>query len=511
MLRNAAANWGAFLYVAGVSFFLSPIVVKSLGSTGYGVWSMLVAVVGYLGLLDFGVRGAVTRYIAHHHAVQDLKSSSLIATAAIVLFGLLGVLAVLISGVLSWLAPMLFHIPADFMEEARTVLVVGGFTIATTLIGAVYGGVVTGLERFDLSSGVEILLTTVRSAAVLLALKLGYGLVTLAWIHLASAVFYGIVMWLTVRRILPGLRFRFGEKLLPHVRTILSFSFYLSAIHILAIVIFYTDTMVIATMLPISAVGVYAIAGNLTNYARQVASALSKMFTPRISAMHSAGSSRIAEAVLEGSRAATLVVLPIVFTFLLRGERFIGIWMGPEYGPTSGAVLQVFAFVVWAGSARSVAASAIIGVNMHRRLIPLLVFEAICNLALSIALAPALGVVGVAVGTLIPALIVSLILVPRCLRDTMGVPIRSFLVQAMVLPTLSCLPFAVASELIELYLPTESLLVFFLQVVMVVPLAVVGALAVCFTAAERTELMRSVRKRFSGGDVRADSMTNDSR
>ena len=29
---------------------------------------LLAALVGYLGLLDFGVRGAVTRYVAHHHA-----------------------------------------------------------------------------------------------------------------------------------------------------------------------------------------------------------------------------------------------------------------------------------------------------------------------------------------------------------------------------------------------------------------------------------------------------------
>ena len=123
LIGNAFANWGAFLYVAAIGFFLSPIVVNSLGSTAYGVWSLLVTVVGYLGLLDFGVRGAVTRYIAHHHAAADHESSSLIATAAIVLFGAMGVLAILISCGLSWLAPVAFHIPAELLPEAQTVTV----------------------------------------------------------------------------------------------------------------------------------------------------------------------------------------------------------------------------------------------------------------------------------------------------------------------------------------------------------------------------------------------------
>ena len=495
LIGNAIANWGAFLYVAAIGFFLSPIVVNSLGSTAYGVWSLLVTVVGYLGLLDFGVRGAVTRYIAHHHAAADLKSSSLIATAAIVLFGVMGVLAILISCGLGWLAPVAFHIPTELLPEAQTVLVLGGFTIASTLLGAVFGGVVTGLERFDISAGVEILLTTVRSAAVLAALKLGYGLVALAWIHLVGSILYGLAMWLIVRRILPGLRFRFRENLAPHVRTILSFSAYLSALHVLGGVIYYTDALVIAAMLPIGAVGVYVIAGNLTTYARQVSSALSKMFTPRISAMYSAGSDQIVPTVLSASRAATLVILPIAITFLLRGKSFIDLWMGPEYGTASGEVLQVLALVVWSGSARAVASAAVIGVNMHRRLVPLAVFEALCNLALSVALARPLGVVGVAVGTLVPALIVSFLLMPRRLQQIIGMPARTFIVTAIVLPTVSGLPFAAATFLLDRYFPSTSVLMFFVQVAAVLPLAFIGAYAICFSAEERRALLAAARRR----------------
>src|SRR2546427_3011707 len=60
-LRNVLSNWGAFAFAAVVNFALAPVVVHALGDTAYGVWSLLVSLTGYLGLLDLGVRGAVTR------------------------------------------------------------------------------------------------------------------------------------------------------------------------------------------------------------------------------------------------------------------------------------------------------------------------------------------------------------------------------------------------------------------------------------------------------------------
>ena len=74
LIGNAFASWGAFLYVAAIGFFLSPIVVNSLGTTSYGVWSLLVTVVGYLGLLDFGVRGAVGVSDRGHTAASQLRA-----------------------------------------------------------------------------------------------------------------------------------------------------------------------------------------------------------------------------------------------------------------------------------------------------------------------------------------------------------------------------------------------------------------------------------------------------
>lgn len=492
--RNAIANWIAFVFVAGVSFFLSPFVVHHLGDTAYGVWTLLAALVGYLGLLDFGVRGAVTRYVAHHHAVNDAESCSSIVSAGLALYGLLGSLAILIAAAVAYLSPYLFNIPEAYLDDTRIVLVVGGMTMAVTLLGAVFGGVITGLQRFDVSSGIEIAVTAIRTTAIVVALSQGYGLVSLAVIHLAASFVNGLATWAMARRLYPGLRIRLRFPLWMHTRTILSFSVLLSAMQIFGVLIYYADVLVISVFLPIGLVTFYAIAGNLCDYARQIASSLSTLMTPRVSALSSAGSKGVEEEVVSVARVATLITASIAAIFLIRGESFINLWMGPAYGPASGEVLRILAFVTLLSGARSIAVASIIGVNKHRALVPALAAEAACNLVLSILLVQPLGLVGVAMGTLIPSLAVSLGYLPYCLARSTNVRAGPFYRDGWLSPTLACVPFALINALLEARLPAGNLAVFFLQVFLSLPLVAAGAAFLCLTPAERMHLGGVLRK-----------------
>jgi O-antigen/teichoic acid export membrane protein len=492
--QNAAWNWLTFLFVAAIGFFLSPFIVHRLGDTAYGVWTLLAALVGYLGLLDFGIRGAVTRYIAHHHAAGDDGKCSAIVSAGMAMFALLGIVAIIAASLVALLSPIIFNIPETLLNDTQIVLAVGGFAIAATLIGGVFGGVVAGLERFDIINGITIAVDSVRAGAIVLALLEGYGLIALAFIQLAAAVLSGLAAWGAARKLLPDLRLTFRISLVPHMRTVLSFSMTLSVLHLLGVLIFHSDALIIAVFLPVSAVTYFAIAANLCGYARQVSAAVSTIMTPRVSALASVGSNAVGDEILSAARVATLVTASIAIIFWFRGESFIGIWMGPEFGATSGGVLHILAFVTLLEGARSVASASIIGVNRHPALVPLLASEAACKLTLSVALIDPLGLAGVALGTAIPSLIISLGYIPRCLSKTIGVPAWRFYRDAWLLPIAACVPFALASILLEHVSPAGTLLVFFAQVALVLPLVVVGAMVTCLTPAERSAITSTLAK-----------------
>jgi O-antigen/teichoic acid export membrane protein len=267
----------------------------------------------------------------------------------------------------------------------------------------------------------------------------------------------------------------------------------LSVIYVFSVLISYSDAVVIAAFLPIEAVTFFAIAGNLRLQAGGAAASLSYLMTPRVSALASMGSKRVGEEILAVAGIATLVVAPIATTFWFRGESFITLWMGSEYGPASGEVLRILSIVLWLGASRSVVISSLIGLARQRTLIPGFAVEAACNLALSVVLVRPLGIVGVALGTLIPSVLVNLGYIPGCLSKAVGVPVRLFHRNAILLPTLACLPFALASVAIERFIPAANLAIFLVQVISILPLVPITAWFLCLTAAEKEQVRSEIR------------------
>jgi O-antigen/teichoic acid export membrane protein len=498
VLWSTVANWTAFAVAAVVSFLLSPFIVHHLGDAAYGTWVLLGSFVGYLGLLDFGVRGAVTRFVANQHAAGDHRSASATVVAALRLFAGLALVTMMIAGLVALLLDDLFRIPPALLDEARIVILLGGGAVASSLVGGVFSGVVVGLHRFDFDGAVEIAITLLRAVAVVVALQAGKGLVALGAIQLAVSALRGGVAFVLARHLYPELSLGGVGPTGHATRQLLSFSLFSSLIQLSGMVIYYTDSVVIAAFLPVGFVTYYAIAANLTDYARQVVAAISRVIGPRTSAsLATGGIAAVRAVVLSVGPVATLVTVPIALTFLLRGVRFLDLWMGPAYGPLTDQVLFVLAFPVWLVGGRLVAAAAIMGINRHQRLAIAFAAEAVANLGLSVLLIRSLGLVGVALGMAIPTMIVNLVVLPRYLERHLHIPSLEFVARVWVRPSVACAAFGVATYAIERWIGADSLLTFFVQVAVLLPLVFVGASLVVFSPLERQRLAARAKHVFA--------------
>jgi O-antigen/teichoic acid export membrane protein len=491
LVRNAVANWTAFGYAAIVSFFLSPFVVSHLGATQYGVWSLLAGVIGYIGLLDFGIRQAVNRYVAHYQAVGDHNECSAIVSAAVRVYGFIGVVAVVISSVLALAVPLLFNIPEHLVQDTKIILVLGGVTVAISLIGGVFGGVVSGLQRFDMQCGLEVLLTTARALGTVAALAKGYGLLALAAVQLAASLLNLIIYGVAAQGLYAELRVNLKASVGPQTRTILAFGMTSVVLYILGALAGYSQPLVIGAFLPVEAVAYFAIAANLCTQATGLSAGLSSLMTPRVSALASRGD-EVGEQILTVCKLATLVMAPIAATFVLRGEPFIALWMGSAYAPMSGPVLALLAIPVWLGAARAVTTTSLTGLGQQRVLIPGVAAEALGIVVLSVALVGPMGIAGVALGTVVPSALVSLAYVPRCLSRAAGVSMNRYVSAAVVGPSVACVPFGLATLAINRWCPASSLWEFFLQVVLILPLVPVTAWFVALSRRERGDMTATV-------------------
>jgi O-antigen/teichoic acid export membrane protein len=471
-------NWIAMAAGMVVPFFLTPIVVRTLGATAYGVWILAVSTVAYLNLLDLGLRSAVVRFVSKADA-QGKKDDAKRAIAAALWFRVLIAVAVAaLSIALAALFPHIFKIPTDLKHAAQITVLLCALGVAVTLVSGVFGAVLAAINRYDLLSLIAALQVLARAIGVVFILHHGGRLIALAYWELAVILTAGLAVCAAALKIFPPCRVRLGRPDIATIRMIWSYSFAMFIILISSQIIFSTDNLVVGTLLSVGLVAYYSIGGSLMIYSNQVVGALSTTFIPIASGMEASGKKEdLQKLLLRGTQGTLALVLPIGITLLLRGKTFIGLWMGKQYSEISGTVLQILLITLFFTVANNTASNIMFGTGNQKTVAKWSILEAAANFTLSIILVKTIGIYGVAWGTSITMSVIHLIFWPRFVQKTLGVPIRKYVWDGWVTITLFALPFAIATAWVEKHWPAKSLSVFFLQVLSVLPVYVLSSAA----------------------------------
>ncbi|HKG23183.1 MAG TPA: hypothetical protein VKC34_14895, partial [Blastocatellia bacterium] len=179
IIKNVLMNWTAFASTLLVGFMMSPFLVGRLGDSVYGVWVLVGSLVGYLGLLDFGLTPSIVKFVAEYRAREDQNALNRLVTGSIVVYSLMGVASLAFSLTVAFNFNNLFNSPLSH-RTAAAVAILAGINLALGFPAAVFIGVVRGYQRYDLDAIITSLMIFARSACFVFFILNGYGIVGLA-------------------------------------------------------------------------------------------------------------------------------------------------------------------------------------------------------------------------------------------------------------------------------------------------------------------------------------------
>jgi O-antigen/teichoic acid export membrane protein len=372
-----------------------------------------------------------------------------------------------------------FPIPHELAGQAVVVVLLLGATLAFSLAGGVFGGVLLALNRFDVLAAITIGQTAVSAMGTVALLRSGLGIVPLATFQLFIGIVAAGAQMFAAFREYPGLRLvRHGTDS-GVLGKLWNYSLYNFILSISSQVIYYTDNIVVGAFLGARAVTLYAIGGRLIEYHRQLANALAQTMMPLASAYDASGQrDGLRRLLVQGTRLTLSVIWPIQIALLLRGATFIRLWMGDAYAGPSGTILQILLISNFLITTNHVSAYVVFGMGKHKRWAIWQSCEAVANAALSIFLVRRIGLYGVAWGTTIPSLVVQGILWPRYICALLETNVLRYLAQTWVRTAVAMAPFAIGCAYVERYWPAENLATFFLQIAVTLPLVILGLAAV---------------------------------
>jgi O-antigen/teichoic acid export membrane protein len=476
---NVMMNWIAMAVGMVVPFFLTPFVIRNLGVTAYGIWILAVSTVSYLNILDMGLRSAVIRFVSKADAQRKPEDATSAIGAALWVRVLISAGVAVLSIVLALAFPHLFKIPSDMQRAAQITVLMCALGVAFTLISGVFGAVLAATHRFDVLSSISAVQTLARAGGVILILRSGHGLVTLAYWEVTIVLLGGLATTGMALKIFPPCRVRIIRPDMAILKMIWAYSFTTFIFVIAVQIIISTDNLVVGAFLSVGMVSFYSIGGSLTSYSGQVVSAVSTTFTPMASNLEAGGKTEeLQRLLLRGTQATLGLALPISLALVLRGKTFIGLWMGPQYREISGTVLQILIISQFFSVADGTAGSIMMAIDKHKPVAKWAVIEAVLNLGLSLVLVKTVGIYGVAWGTSITIAFVHLAFWPRYVRKVLGVPVRIFLWEGWTKITLCSIPYAVVCAVTDKYWHASNIVAFFAQIIVTLPVYAICVLAV---------------------------------
>lgn len=487
---NVIMNWVAMAVGMVVPFFLTPFVIRSLGNTAYGIWILAVSTVSYLGLLDLGLRSAVIRFVSKAEAEKRLEDATSSIGAALWFRLLIAGGVAVLSVVLALAFPHLFKVPHDMQRAGQITVLFCALGVGVTLVSGVFGAVLAAINRFDVLSAVTMVQTLFRAVGVVLILRSGRGLVSLAYWEFTVVLVSGLATCMIALKLFPPCRVRVVRPEKKWVKAIWSYSL-TTFIWIIAIqIIINTDNLVVGAFLSVGLVAFYSVGGSLVTYAGQVVSSLTTTFTPLASGLEASGRmEELQTLLLRGTQATLALALPIGVALLFRGKTFIGLWLGPQYKEISGTVLQILLLSQFFTVIATTPGAIMMAIGKHKPVARWAVAEALVNLGLSVILVKTVGIYGVAWGTSISGAVATLVFWPQYLRKILGVPIRKIVWEGWTKITLCSVPYAIACVASDRYWHAGSYITFFGQI-----LAILPVYAICVLIVFRQDARRVFQK-----------------
>ncbi len=414
---NLLASWAAHGVALAVGLFLMPYVLHTLGDGSYGTWIFINAFSNYAGLLYLGFGKTVSRFVASYHARHEWDRLNEVVNVALAVYSLMGLLTLVAVGVLAWLAPALHAWEVDSVLEIQWVIVVLGVNVVIGLVGSVFGGVLYGVQRFDQERTILIGADLLRAALTVLFLQSRWGLLTLSLIFLVVTVLENLAHIALALRNVPTLAFGVRYLKLHTLKECLGFSVFALVGTLAGQLIYATDTVVIGFVLGARAIVPYYIALRLCQFLRRPIQQIGDVCMPKAGELQARSQGdQLQSLVVRSMGVAVLLAAGVLIGAVCFGDALIERWVGPGY-PESHLLLMAMLAGQVVAIPIDVLRSIMFGMGHVRG--PSLAYlgEALANIVLSLILIHPLGLWGVALGTIIPLVLVELgWLLPFALR-----------------------------------------------------------------------------------------------
>jgi O-antigen/teichoic acid export membrane protein len=398
-LKALSSSYGLFVANIGIYAITVPLILKWLGPERYGIWLIFLQLVYIVSLATTWIATPIVREAATCYVEANQQLTQRLFQTTSIYYLLLGTVTVTFTMLGSQFVPELFKIAPEMRAEVMLALMLLSVYIASSMQLSLLVSLFIGFQQMHMANLLFGALTVLGTSLGVGAVAEGWGLLGLAAGQVAAVmVMYAIGWWLShrIHRISWGLAHFNRQLIFNLLRSGTGYVGY----HV-SFLLLQSDILLVGIIIgPISAAA-YGVAYKLMDYAVQLIWRIPDSLLPMIAELDlRQKGERLRQVHRLSGRVAVAAAFLFAIVISIYGHSGLLLWLGAE-NATPPVVLAAFGILIVLQVLVHSSLVISFGTNRMRSIAGIALIEGIIKVSISIVLLPRIGVIGVAIGTLV--------------------------------------------------------------------------------------------------------------
>lgn len=384
-----------------VQFAYTPIMLRLLGQSEYGVYTLSNSIISYLTLFDIGFAGSYLRFFAAYKVKNNDEGIKKLNGTFVTVFSIMSLIALLCGVFLSLQLGNFFNksLSPDELAKAKLIMIILSVSLAINLLTNVFSSVITAYEKFFRLRLIKLLSTVFSPLIGIPLMLIGYESISLAVASLVTTAWCCIDYGRYCIKVL-GIKFDFKLASKELVLELGKFSFFIFLNEIISQINWSVDKVLLGYYYGTAVTAVYGVGSQIDSVYRSLSSSISSVFVPQVNRLVAEGdkNNELTKIFCRIGRLQWIVLAPILLGFIGFGKYFVKVWAGNEYG-TSYYVALLLIVPVSVPLIQNIGIEIQRAKNKHQFRSIIYFIMAVLNICLSIPLCKTYGAAGCAIGT----------------------------------------------------------------------------------------------------------------
>ena len=317
-----------------IGLLYTPFLIRSLGQSEFGLYSLASSTVGYLLLMDMGFGNAIIRFTAKYRAGGDKASEARLHNMFITVYVVIGLIVAIAGFLLALNSKHVFSktMTSEELEKVRILIILLTINISITLFFSTYRAIVVAYEKFIFIKVVDLVRIILNP--ILMIPFLVYGYKSIALVVVLTVLNSGVLIsnYLYCRRKI-SVRPVFGSFNKSLFSEVIGYSSLVFVSSVVDQVYWNSNQFILGAVASTTAIAIYALAITIKNLYFSFSTAIISVFLPRVTTLiaNNASNQEVSNLFIKIGRIQYFIISLVLSGFFLFGREFIHIWVGAKY------------------------------------------------------------------------------------------------------------------------------------------------------------------------------------